>query len=53
MYVADMTLADAEATLNEVMDERQQAWKSGFTETVEQLDWDIEDLAGRIIELRG
>ena len=50
MYVADMTLADAEATLEEVMDLRIEAFKQG--RDVEQLDWDIEDLAGRILELR-
>jgi hypothetical protein len=43
MYVADMTLEDAKATLAEV--------KASPCRDCEQCRWDIEDLEGRIREL--
>ena len=43
MYVADMTLEDAKATLAEV--------KASPCRDCEQCRWDIEDLEGRIADL--
>jgi hypothetical protein len=43
MYVADMTLEDAKATLAE--------YRASFPRPNEQERWDIEDLEGRIEEL--
>ena len=50
MYVADMTLEDATATLRELQSE--QSWRESLGLFYsEQLEWDIEDVAGRIEEL--
>ncbi len=43
MYVEDMTLEDAKATLAEV--------KASPCRDCEQCRWDIEDLSGRIADL--
>jgi hypothetical protein len=43
MYVADMSLEDAKATLAE--------YRVAFPNPNEQEKWDIEDLEGRISEL--
>ena len=50
MYVADMTLEDAKEFLAEAQDEKYQL-VCKERPVPEWLEWDIEDLAGRIEEL--
>ena len=52
MYVADMTMEDAQATLRELRIMRGDRRRQGLSDC-EPLDWDIEDVEGRIVELGG
>lgn len=52
MYVADMTIEDAKATLRELRAEQSWRESQGWSYS-EQLDWDIEDVAGRIEDMKG
>lgn len=51
MYVADMDLADANATYNDLADIASGYIARGF-EVPEQLRWDLEDVEGRIKDLK-
>jgi hypothetical protein len=51
VYVEDMTLEDAQMFLAEYQAERDGLKRLGFS-VPEALDWDIEDLEGRIEDLQ-
>ncbi len=50
MYVADMTLSDAQMFLRDYKADKAQRLRNGW-HVDEQLLWDIEDLEGRIEDL--